>query len=123
VVHESRLERLDGLDPAVLEGVRVLTVGDEPYASLAAPAASSGCPSWTPANPLRQMLVHAVALLLFAATGTGLLLVSFGDRRPGRVAHLATAVGAFGVVRPPVGVNAAHRLALRPVVLLLAGRT
>jgi long-chain acyl-CoA synthetase len=69
VVHESRLERLDGVDPAVLDGVRVLTVGDtkryQPYAPLLAPAAPTATGPATLPGP------DLPALLFFTSGSTG----------------------------------------------------
>ena len=68
VVHESRLERLDGVDPAVLDGVRVLTVGDTtryaPYAPLLAPEGPTAGPASLP-EPDQP------ALLFFTSGSTG----------------------------------------------------
>jgi long-chain acyl-CoA synthetase len=68
VVHESRLERLDGVDPSVLDGVRVLSVGDtarfEPYAPLLEPE-NQGAGTVSMPGPDQP------ALLFFTSGSTG----------------------------------------------------
>jgi long-chain acyl-CoA synthetase len=72
VVHESRLERLDGVDSAVLDGVRVLTVGDtkryEPYAPLLARLAPADARA---AGPATLPGPDRPALLFFTSGSTG----------------------------------------------------
>lgn len=77
VVHESRLDRLAHLDRAVLDGTRVLAVGDdvtttdvavEPLAPLLTPPADAAAP---PAPPPRPLGPERPALLFLTSGSTG----------------------------------------------------
>ncbi|WP_046468751.1 class I adenylate-forming enzyme family protein [Allosalinactinospora lopnorensis] len=94
VVHASRLERLDGVDPVVLDGVRVLTVGRsdrfEPFAPLLTSHAES---PMIPPDPDRP------AVMFFTSGSTGIPKGVLHTQRSA-LAMLTSTSEALGTVGP-----------------------